>query len=106
MKFCVVKITQGGGVAAPIGAQIFGEVLPYLEVLKDGEKEEDKVTTIEVPNVQGVSIKEATKILKDVELEVQLEEIEGLDKENTIINKQTPSAGIIVNRGSKVYLDY
>ena len=28
---------QGGGVAAPIASQIFGEVLPYLETKQDGE---------------------------------------------------------------------
>lgn len=28
---------QGGGVAAPIASQVLGEVLPYLEVKKDGQ---------------------------------------------------------------------
>ena len=31
---------QGGGVAAPIGSQVLGEVLPYLEVQKDNTSEE------------------------------------------------------------------
>lgn len=97
---------QGGGVAAPIGAQIFGEVLPYLETVKDGETEEDKLTTVEVPNIEGLSIQEATKIIKDSGLEVQIEEVEGLNKENTIVRKQTPNTGIIVNSGSNVYIEY
>ena len=33
---------QGGGVAAPIGSQVLGEVLPYLEIKKDNEQEEEK----------------------------------------------------------------
>lgn len=97
---------QGGGVAAPIGSQIFGEVLPYLEVVKDGEAEEDKVKMVEVPNVEGLSIKEAEKQLKESELEMSLESEEKIDKENTMVKVQTPSAKIMVNRGSKVYLEY
>lgn len=99
-------MTQGGGVAAPVGAQIFGEVLPYLEVVKDGEIEEENTTLIEMPNVVGMSIKEASKILKENNLEAKIEEQEGLDKENTPVKKQTPSAGIAVKSGSNVYLEY
>ena len=29
---------QGGGVAAPIGSQVFGEVLPYLEIKQDNSE--------------------------------------------------------------------
>ena len=29
---------QGGGVAAPVGGQIFSEVLPYLEVTQGNEE--------------------------------------------------------------------
>lgn len=96
---------QGGGVAAPIGSQIFGEVLPYLEVVKDGETEEEKVKLVEVPNLEGLSIKDASKILQESELEISIEG-EEIDKENTIVKKQTPNAKIMVNRGSKVYLEY
>ena len=33
---------QGGGVAAPVGGQIFSEVLPYLEVNKNNEEEQNE----------------------------------------------------------------
>ena len=42
-------MTQGGAVAAPVGGQILSEVLPYLELQKDNEKEEDKIEEVEVP---------------------------------------------------------
>lgn len=32
--YCSVKIHQGGGVAAPVGGKILGEVLPYLDTKK------------------------------------------------------------------------
>ena len=34
LTLCSDKIHQGGGVAAPVGGQIFSEILPYLEVTK------------------------------------------------------------------------
>ena len=49
---------QGGGVAAPIGSQVLGEVLPYLEIKKDNEQEEEK-KEVEVPNIIGMTEKEA-----------------------------------------------
>ena len=54
-----------------------------------------------------MSIKEAEKTLKEIKLEISINnEQEGLDKENTIIKNQTPAQGISVNEGSKVYVDY
>lgn len=96
---------QGGGVAAPIGSQVLGEVLPYLEVVKDGETEEEKAKVVEVPKVEGLSIKEANKILQESELEAIVEG-EEIDKENTLVKTQTPSEKILVNKGTKVYLEY
>ena len=96
---------QGGGVAAPIGSQVLGEVLPYLEVVKDGETEEEKAKVVEVPKVEGLSIKEANKILQGREIEAILEGDE-IDKEITLVKTQTPSEKILVNKGTKVYLEY
>ena len=97
---------QGGGVAAPIGAQIFGEVLPYLEVVKDGEQDE-QIIEIELPNVEGKSLKEAESILKENNLQMIISnEQEGMDKENILVKAQTPKAGIKVKEGSSVYVDW
>ncbi len=55
------------------------------------KKEEDIRKQVEVPNVEGLTIKEATKILKDLNLNIQIEnEPENLDKENTIVREQVP----------------
>lgn len=97
---------QGGGVAAPIGSQIFGEVLPYLEVVKDGEQDEQALE-IEVPNVEGKTVKEAESILKENNLNLIINnEQEEIDKETTVIKEQTPKAGIKVKEGSSVYIDW
>ena len=95
---------QGGGVAAPVGGQIFSEVLPYLEVTKTST-EEETVEQVQTPDVLGKTLKEAEKILKESGLEASFENLtEDIDKENTYIKEQTPSAGIVVNKGSKIYL--
>jgi len=92
-------------VAAPVGGQVLSEVLPYLELTKDNEKEEDKKKQIEVPNVEGITIKEAVKKLNEVNLSMQIEnEPENLDKENTIITTQVPKQGISVYEGTKILI--
>lgn len=97
---------QGGGVAAPVGGQIFSEILPYLEVNQGNVEEIEPVERVQTPDIIGKTIKEAEKILKESDLELVIEnEIEGLDKENTVVKEQTPNAGITVNKGSKVYVN-
>lgn len=62
---------------------------------------------IEVPNIEGKSIKEASKILKDSNLILNINnEVEGMDKENTTVKEQTPKAGIKVKEGGNIYIDY
>ena len=97
---------QGGGVAAPVGGQIFSEILPYLEIGQGNQEEIEVVEEIETPDMIGLSIKEAEKLAKENELELQIEETEELDKENTIIKDQTPKAGISIKKGSKIYVQY
>ena len=97
--------------AAPVGGQIFSEILPYLEVSQGNQDELDVVEEVTVPNITGLSIKEAEKTLKEVGLELSIEETEEkneetLDKENTIITEQTPTEGIKINKGNKIFVKY
>ena len=94
---------QGGGVAAPVGAQVLGEVIPYLEMKKDKEAEIDEIQEVEVPDVRNLSIKEAKKVLKEINLNIELEN--DVDEENTYIKEQTPKPGIKVNSGSKIFIE-
>lgn len=87
---------QGGGIAAPIASQVLGEVLPYLEVKNSEETIQE---TVKMPNVTGISFKEARNILKDLNLNV-----EGELSDEAIVTKQVPSEGIQINAGSKVLI--
>ncbi len=96
---------QGGGVAAPVGGQVFSEILPYLEVSQGNQNEIEQIEQVNVPNVEGKNIKEAEKIIKEAGLEIYIQNFsEELDKESTIVKEQSPREGVIVNKGSKVFI--
>lgn len=95
----------GGGVAAPVASQILTEVLPYLEVSKDNISSEDIKMNVDVPNVVGLTYKEAKKALRDVGLEITLrnEEIEVSD--DYVISKQVPNSGVQILEGGSVIVE-
>lgn len=95
---------QGGGVAAPVASQVLGEVLPYLEVQKKELTEEDKVQEVEVPNLIGLTIKEAKEILKEIDLEIEYEKLEEqeIKESEAIISEQLPKKGVKIKQKNKV----
>lgn len=65
------------------------------------------VEEISTPDLVGKSLEEALKIAKENEVELVIEnETEELDKQNIIVKEQVPKAGIIIKKGSKVYVKY
>ena len=95
---------QGGGVAAPLGGQIFSEILPYLEVSKGNQDEVETINQIQVPELTGKTVKEANNIAKESGINLIIEnEPEELDEESTIISEQTPKAGMTINEGTNIY---
>ena len=96
---------QGGGVAAPIGSQVLGEILPYLEVQKDNMKEEEIKQEVEVPNIIGLSISEAKKELESAGLGISYDETEE-DVSEKVVTKQVPVAGIKIYEGTNVKVEY
>ena len=98
---------QGGGVAAPLAGKIFSEVLPYLEVSQGNQDEVDEKVEVIMPDIIGITIEEAEKILKENGIEIKINnETEELDKKNTTVTKQIPEAGIKVYQGSCAYIEY
>ena len=96
---------QGGGVAAPIGSQVLGEVLPYLEVQKDNVSEEDVKIEVETPNVVGMTVGEAKKELEKLNLGISYEETEE-DISDKIITNQVPTSGVKIYEGTNVVVEY
>ena len=94
---------QGGGVAAPVGGQIFSEILPYLQVNQGNQEEVEVKNEVIVPEIIGKTVKEAEKILKENNLELVLNTSEEINKEEYTIKEQTPQRGIKVYEGNKIY---
>ena len=95
---------QGGGVAAPIGGQILSEVLPYLELKKDNTENLQEVSKVLVPNILGLTVKEASSILKNLNLQIVLDNPDSeIDLSSAIISEQVPKEGIEINSGKSVF---
>ncbi len=93
--------------AAPVGGQIFSEILPYLEVSQGNVEEIETVEEIQVPDLLGKTLEEAQKVARENEIELVVEdETEELDKQSVSIKEQTPKPGITIKKGSKIYLTY
>ena len=105
IKYCVSKIHQGGGVAAPVGGQIFSEILPYLEVNQSNTDEIEVREKINVLDVIGMSITNAIKVLKEQGFEPKINNEENVNKDETLVTEQIPAGGIEALSGSGVYLN-
>lgn len=78
--------------------------MPYLEVNRDNETEETVRKEVVVPNVVGLTVSEAEKILKDAGLGIDLSTDEKIDKKQIIIKEQLPINGVKVYEGTNIYL--
>ncbi len=98
---------QGGAVAAPVGGQVLGDILPYLELIKDNGETAEQIEEVEVPEIRGLNLKDAKKALKEVGLEINLkvELGENVKEEDITIKEQSPKPGIKVNKGSKISIE-
>ena len=91
--------------AAPIGSQVLGEVLPYLEIQQDNLTEEEIKEAVEVPNVIGMTVSEAKKELEKLGLGISYEETEE-DVTDKIVTNQVPVNGIEIYEGTNVVIEY
>lgn len=76
-------------------------MLPYLEVQKSDAESENAVRQVEMPDLIGTDISEAKKILKEMELEAEINQSEN---SSGIITDQVPKKGIQITTGTKVII--
>ena len=76
--------------------------------MSQGNQDEiEHVEQVQVPNVEGLSIKEAEKATKEVGLEISVQnDSEEINRENTIVKEQSPREGVSVNKDSKIFVQY
>ena len=89
-----------------MGGQVFSEILPYLEVNQGNTDELENREKVNVADVMGKTITEATKILKEQGFEIKINnETENMNKDEVLVKEQIPSGGIEATVGSCVYLN-
>ena len=97
--------------AAPVGGQIFSEILPYLEINKENVEDEEniedseEVKQVEVPDIIGKNISEAEKILKENDLQLKIKNEEAINNEELCIKNQVPQAGTVINAKSSIMVE-
>ncbi len=97
-----VGIYYGGTIAAPVVAEVFDNILPYMgieEKYTEAEMETYHIGTLETPNFVGMDIKEVKKLLKANDFG----EIYYLGEGDTV-TEQFPLAGEMVDRNSDLIL--
>lgn len=94
-------VYYGGTVAGPVMKELLSNVLPYLgiqPVYNENELKMDEVKKVEVPDIKGLTVSEAKKILFDLKLNY---EIIG---EGENVDNQFPKALENINADSKVII--
>lgn len=74
--------------------------MPYLEVTKSEETEKQIKMQVEMPQLTGVTIKEAKEILDKLNIEYEAD----TDNMEMVITNQLPKSGIEVKQGAKIFL--
>ena len=80
--------------------------MPYLDVEQGNKDEvEEKIETT-VPDVKGMTLTEAVKVLEEQQFEVKINnETEEMNKDEVIVNNQIPNPGITIYQGGCIYLN-
>lgn len=97
-------IYYGGAIAAPVIAELFDNILPYLgieERYTEEEMKQYKIGSVEVPDFVGKSRDEAKKLMKIYEFGEAYSIGEG-----DIVIEQFPPPGEKVNKNSDIILYY
>ena len=79
--------------------------MPYLENEEKKNNSNNMEEEVLVPNITGLSIETAKKVLSELELELKVDE-EGLDEKNVTIKEQIPCENIKVNKNTKIIIKY
>ena len=93
----------------PIIKEVMNNTLKYLGVEPEytaEAKSENVKNKVEVPDVRGLTIEEATKVLEEANLEANIDNDVEVEK-GTVIKDMFPKPGVSVNEGSliSIYFD-
>ncbi len=89
---------SGGVMAAPTVGAVMSDILPYLGVERNYGEKDLAGKTVTMPDLSGMTVKEATAVLKSLDLTAQT-----LGSDSSVTG-QIPAAGQPVPAGSQVLL--
>ncbi|WIV11246.1 stage V sporulation protein D [Proteiniborus sp. MB09-C3] len=95
----------GGQIAAPVAGEVVKDVLNYLDVEPQFNKEEQESNekeNVTVPEVRNKNIKDASKIVLSLGLKYNTDAY--FIEEGSVVLDQFPSPGTVVKRGSSIDL--
>ncbi|AGK97735.1 stage V sporulation protein D [Clostridium pasteurianum] len=90
-----------GQIATPVAKQMFSDIFNYLNIKADapsGDVEKSMLNDVVVPNVRGMKLADAQKLLKDNNLAFDA------DQNGGYVTNITPLPGATVKEGTKVIL--
>ncbi len=92
----------GSAIAAPLAGQVFKSIFKYLELRPSEEVDPEAPDQISIPDVKGLTISQAGKILVDSGFRYSIEYYELTEK--SIVWDQYPEPGSLANKGSIIDL--
>lgn len=96
---------QGGQIAGPVVSQMLSEILPYLGIPSDTDKNSTSSSTsnlITIPDVRNKTVTEAEKVLKNAGLKSKIS-VSG-DSNTLLVEDQVPKPGSSVPANSTIIL--
>lgn len=90
-----------GQIATPVAKQLFSDIFNYLNINTDAsinDTENSMLKDVVVPNVRGMKVSDAQKVLKDNNLTFDA------DQNGSYITNTTPLPGATVKEGAKIIL--
>lgn len=76
-----------------------------MELEKDNKEDLEEVIEVEVPDLIGMTVAEAKKVLAELGLELKIDIETEEDLSERIISEQMPKEGIKINSGNSIYCE-
>ena len=96
-------IPYGGTIAGPVSSRIMSDIFPILGIKPTTEAHENKDEVLSVPNIMGMSLKDAAKLLNESKVKFRLDQDD--IKENSIVEEVNPAVGSYIGKDAIVLIE-
>ena len=96
-------IPYGGTIAGPVSSRIMSDIFPILGIKPSTETTEEKEEVLSVPDIMGMSLKDAAKLLNESKVKFRLDQDD--IKENSIVEEVNPAVGSYIGKDDIVLIE-